>query len=72
MLSFIIVFAIGVPLMIWALSPGPVRKRSPGHGHHPYPSADLMSLPPAAGVGSFHFGSGCDAGSGGSCDGGGG
>ena len=34
MLSFIIVFAIGVPLMIWALSPGPVRKRSPGHGHH--------------------------------------
>ena len=44
MLSVIIVFAIAVPLMIWALSPSPVRKRSVAQGHHP--TADL-DVPPA-------------------------
>ncbi len=68
MLSFIIVFAIAVPLMIWALSPSPPRKHRPSSTVHP--PVDATSLPPAVGVGSFSSGSSCDAGSGG-CDGGG-
>jgi hypothetical protein len=67
MLSVIVVFAIAVPLMIWALSPSPVRKRSVAQGHHP--TADLTSLPPATGAGGLDVGSSCDAGGGG-CDGG--
>ena len=70
MLSFIIVFAIAIPLMIWALSPSPASKRRPTHIVHP--PADLTSMPPAASGSDFHFGSSCDAGGGGSCDGGGG
>ncbi len=66
MLNFLIVCAIGVPLMLWALSNGPRRKPAAGTGH---PSADASSLPPVAG-GTFDAGPGCDAG-GGSCDAGG-
>jgi hypothetical protein len=68
MLSFFIVFAVAVPLMIWALSPAPVRKRESSQGSPP--PADVMSMPPAISVGSLPFGSSCDAGTG-NCDGGG-
>ena len=70
MLSFIIVFAIAVPLMIWALSPSPSPKRRPTRVDQPAPS-DGIFVPPSAGASDFHFGSGCDGGGGGSCDGGG-
>jgi hypothetical protein len=68
MLSLIIVFAVAIPLMIWALSPSPAPKHRPTHIVHP--PADLMSMPPSAGASDFHFGSSCDAGHGGGCDGG--
>jgi len=68
MLSLFIVFAIVVPLMIWALSPAPARKRKSSQGVAP--PADMMSMPAAISAGSLPFGSNCDAGSG-SCDGGG-
>jgi len=68
MLSLLIVFAVAMPLMIWALSPAPVRKRKSSQGS--LPPVDVMSMPPAASHGGFHLGSSCDAGSG-SCDGGG-
>jgi hypothetical protein len=67
MLSLIIVFAIAVPLMIWALSPSPVRRRRASPGFHS--PVDATSLPPAVAAGSLPFGSSCDAGGGG-CDGG--
>jgi hypothetical protein len=67
MLSLMIVFVIAVPLMIWALSPSPAPKRRPTNIVHP--PADLTSLPPAAGANDFHYGLGCDAGTGGGCDG---
>lgn len=69
MLSFIVLFAIVVPLMIWALSPGAPSKRRPRHTDQPAP-ADGMFVPPSAGAGDFHVGSSCDAGGGGGCDGG--
>lgn len=68
MLSFFIVFAVAVPLMIWALSPATVRRRKSSQG--PLPPADVMSMPPAISAGSLPFESSCNAGSG-SCDGGG-
>ncbi len=68
MLSLIIVFAVAVPLMIWALSPSPAPKRRPTNIVHP--PVDLMSVPPAAGADSFHYGLGCDAAHSGGCDGG--
>jgi hypothetical protein len=66
MLSFFIVFAIAVPLMIWALSPGPVRRRRPSSVPA---SVDSAYLPPVIGA-SLPSGSNCDAGSA-SCDSGG-
>jgi hypothetical protein len=63
MLIFIVVCAIGVPLMLWALS-SPSRKPAAGTGHHP--TGDLASLPPAA-AGGFDAAPSCDAGGGG-CD----
>jgi hypothetical protein len=68
MLSLLIVFAVAMPLMIWALSPAPVRKRKSSQGS--LPPVDVMSMPPAASLSGFHPGSSCDVGSGG-CDGGG-
>jgi hypothetical protein len=68
MLSLFIVFAVAMPLMIWALSPAPVRKRKSSQGS--LPPVDVMSMPPAGGLSGFHLESSCDAGSGG-CDGGG-
>jgi hypothetical protein len=61
MLIFFVVCAIGIPLMLWALSPGKSTVRT---GHHP--SGDVASLPPAAAAG-FDAAPSCNAGSGG-CD----
>jgi hypothetical protein len=68
MLGFIIVFAIFIPLMVWALSPRTTRKRKSPRGC--VASADTTSLPRLAGTVASDLGSSCDAGSG-SCDGGG-
>ena len=68
MLSLLIVFAIVVPLMIWALSPATVRRRKSSQGSAP--AADVVSMPPAVAASSLLFESSCDAGNG-SCDGGG-
>lgn len=67
MLSLLIVFAIVVPLMIWALSPATVRRRKSSQGSAP--AADVVSMPAVA-ASSLPFESSCDAVNG-SCDGGG-
>ena len=60
MLIFFVVCAIGIPLMLWALSPGKPAAKT---GHHP--SGDLAS--PPASAGGFDAAPSCDAGGGG-CD----